>query len=120
VETTLAALARDLELAAAEAPVKCAALVAKGALNIKDEARKNAKASSGTHAAKYPSTITYGIDAGGLGAEIGPERRGQGNLGPILENGSVHNQPHRDLGRALDAEEPRFLAEAAKLAIPWA
>lgn len=120
METTLAALAREFQLAAAEMPARAAALVAKGALNVKEEARRNATQSSGTHAAKYPETITYEVDVGGLGAEIGPERRGQGNLGPILEYGSRNNPPHRDLGRALDAEEPRFLAEAAKLSLPWA
>lgn len=118
-EMTLAGLARQLELAAAEAPVKCAAVVAKAALNVKEEARRNAQQTSGTHARKYPGTITYGIDNGGLGAEIGPERRGQGNLGPLLEHGSRNNPPHRDLGRALDTEEPRFLLEAAKMADPW-
>lgn len=118
--TTLAGLARELELAAAEMPVKAAAVVAKTALMVKEEARRNATASSGTHAKLYPGTITYGVDAGGLSAEIGPERRGQGNLGPILENGSVHNPPHRDLGRALDTEEPRFIAEALKLGTLWA
>lgn len=117
METTLAAFARELELSATSMPARGAAVVAKGALNVKNEARSNARASSGTHAAKYPDTITYGIDPGGLGAEIGPERRGQGNLGPILENGSVHNPPHRDLGNALDAEEPRFLEEVARLGL---
>lgn len=122
--TTLGALARELELAAAEMPVRAAAVVAKAAVNVKQEARKNAEASSGKHAKLYPGTITYGLEAGGLGAEIGPEKRGQGNLGHILEYGKVtfggvHNPPHRDLGRALDSEEPRFIAEAVKLGIPW-
>lgn len=120
MESTLGAIARDLAAAAATAPVQAAAVVAKGAINVKDEARRNATASSGTHAALYPATIGYDITAGGLAAEIGPARRGQGNLGPILEYGvNGHNPPHRDLGRALDSEEPRFLAEAAKLVLPW-
>lgn len=122
--TTLAQLARELELAVVEMPVRAAAVVAKAAVNVKEEARRNAQVSSGKHAKDYPGTITYDLDAGGLGAEIGPEKRGQGNLGHILEYGKVtyggvHNPPHRDLGRALDAEEPRFVAEALKLAIPW-
>lgn len=119
METTLIALARELELAAVEMPARAAAVVAKGLLNIKSDARRNAEQTSGAHAAKYPETITYGVDAGGLSGEVGPERKGQGNLGPILENGSRNNPPHRDLGRALDSEEPRFIAEAVKLAIPW-
>lgn len=119
METTLAGMAASLAAAAAAAPVEAAAVVAKGLLNVKDGARRNATASSGTHAKKYPGTITYGPDPDGLGGEVGPERRGQGHLGPILENGSVHNPPHRDLGRALDAEEPRFLLEAARIGSKW-
>lgn len=119
--TTLTGLVRVLERAAAEITPKAVAVVAKGALNVKNEARKNAQASAGTHAKLYPGTITYDPTDGGLAAEIGPEKRGQGNLGPILEygNGGAKNPPHRDLGRALDVEEPRFLAEAAKIALPW-
>jgi hypothetical protein len=124
VNVSLGQLARELELAAAEAPVKAAALVAKGAEHVKDAARRNAEKSSGEHAKLYPKTIGIDLDLGGLSAEIGPAKEGQGNLGHILEYGSVkyggvHNPPHRDLGRALDAEEPLFLAEAAKMASPW-
>lgn len=116
---SLAGLAADLAAAAAAAPVEAAAVVAKGLLNIKKGARANATASSGAHAAQYPATITYDPDPDGLGGEVGPERRGQGNLGPILEYGSANNPPHRDLGRALDEEEPRFLTEAAKIGTRW-
>jgi hypothetical protein len=45
-------------------------------------------------------------------AEIGydKDKRG-GALGNLLEYGSAAtNPPHRDIGRALDAEEPRFIA----------
>ena len=122
METTLAQLARDFATAAASAPELARGVVAKGALNVKNQARINAKETSGTHAAKYPDTITYSeptILGALVESEIGPEKRGQGNLGPILENGSVHNPPHRDLGRALDDEEPRFLAAAAEIALPW-
>lgn len=119
MELTLTEMAAELAAAAAAAPLEAAAVVAKGLLNIKDDARRNATASSGTHAKAYPGTITYDPDPGGLSGEVGPERRGQGHLGPILENGSVHNPPHRDLGRALDAEEPKFIAEAAKIGSTW-
>lgn len=115
----LAEWALMLQRAAAEVVAESAAVVGKGLHNIKTEAVNNAKASSGTHAAKYPDTITYSPDDGGLSGEVGPEKRGQGNLGPILENGSVHNPPHRDLGRALDNEEPKFLAEVSKIGKKW-
>lgn len=119
METTLAGFAADLAAAAAAAPVEAAAVVAKGLLNVKDGARRNATASAGAHAKQYPGTITYDPDPDGLAGEVGPERHGQGNLGPILEWGSEHNPPHRDLGRALDEEEPRFIAEAAKIGSAW-
>ena len=121
METTLAQLAQDFAQAAAAAPELARAVVAKGALNVKNDARRNAEASSGKHAAGYPATITYSEPVVGplVESEIGPEKRGQGNLGPILEYGSVNNQPHRDLGRALDVEEPRFLAAAMEIALPW-
>jgi hypothetical protein len=95
VDPGLTRLAADLARAAAEAPIKAAAMVEKGALNVKEQAIRNARQTSGVHARHYPDTISYGIDVGGLSAEIGPERRGQGNLGPILENGSINNPPHR-------------------------
>lgn len=119
METTLAGLAREFGVAAATAPARCAALVADTSLNVKIKARANAVVSSGTHAAQYPDKISFDLGPGGLSSMIGPAREGQGNLGPILENGSVNNPPHRDLGRALDSEEPLFLEAAAQLAMPW-
>lgn len=119
MDDSLAGLARDLAAAGTRVTAAAAGVVAKGALNVKEGARRNATASSGTHAAQYPSTITYDLDPDRLGAEIGPERRGQGNLGPILEYGSAHNPPHRDLGRALDTEEPLFIAAALAASLPW-
>lgn len=119
METTLTGLAAALAAAAAAAPIEAAAVVAKGLLNIKNGARRNAQASSGTHAKAYPGTITYDPDPDLLGGEVGPERRGQGHLGPILEYGSVNNAPHRDLGRALDDEEPRFIDAAAAIGSKW-
>jgi hypothetical protein len=50
-------------------------------------------------------------------AIIGPDKGGpQGALGNLLEYGSVKNPPHRDGGRALDVEEPRFEAQLALIA----
>lgn len=115
----LTTLAADLLASAAQAPKQAASVVAKGALNVKTQARSNAAVSAGAHAKLYPGTITYDMSATGLSAEIGPEARGQGNLG-VLEYGSAHNPPHRDLGRALDVEEPRFVEALAAAVLPWA
>lgn len=113
--TQLAGLARDLQDAASEVRGDVAKVVKKGATNVKRDWRANAQASAGRHAAQYPSTINYDIKDNGLTAEVGPEKRGQGNFGAFLEYGSVNNPPHNDGKRAIDAEQPRFEKEIANL-----
>ena len=92
----------------------------RGAMNIKRDWRQNARASSGRHAPAYPSAVSFDFGAYGpdiFMAIIGPDKGApQGALGNLLEYGSVKNPPHRDGGRALDAEEPRFEAQIALLA----
>jgi hypothetical protein len=91
----------------------------RGAMNIKRDWRKNARRSAPKHAPAYPASISFDFGAYGpdyFMAVIGPEnlhrtRGSQGALGAILEYGSAKNPPHRDGGRALDAEEPRFEAQ---------
>jgi hypothetical protein len=89
-------------------------VVSKGALNVKRDWAKNARASSGRHAPAYPASISYDLLSVGpdiTDARIGPDKGApQGALGNLLEYGSVKNPPHRDGGRALDAEMPRFEA----------
>ncbi|HEY9473590.1 MAG TPA: hypothetical protein VIS06_07015, partial [Mycobacteriales bacterium] len=65
-----------------------------------------------------PLSIGYDLvaRAATIEATIGPDpSRPQGGMGPGFEFGSVHQPPHLDGKRALDAEEPRFLAEMAKI-----
>ena len=107
-------LAAALLKAAAEAVVGTRAIVQKGALNIKNEAKRNVEASAPIHNAHAAQAITYDSHMGGSTltpwAEIGYDKNKRGgSLGNILEYGSAHNPPHRDLGRAADNEEPRFL-----------
>lgn len=96
------------------------AVTMRGAVNIKRDWRSNARASAPKHAPHYPRTISFDIAAYGPDlylATIGPDKGGaQGALGNLLEYGSVKNPPHRDGGRALDAEEPRFEAQMALIA----
>lgn len=93
------------------------AVITKGALNIKTEARATAP---GTGSAKhYPNSISYDLydEPGGLMAETGPaEDRRQWGLGNLLEYGSSHNRPHPHLEPALDHEAPRFLRACEALA----
>lgn len=93
------------------------AVVSRGSLQIKNEARKNAPGTG--HAKHYPSSINYDIEEkdGELVGEIGPvEGRRQRGLGNLLEYGSSHNPPHPHLEPALDAEAPRFLKACEDLA----
>lgn len=118
---TPASLAADMVKAATEALVGARAVVAKGALNVKTEAKANVYKSAPVHHAHAAEAITYdtSVGAADIVAEIGydKERRG-GPLGNLLEfgGGGDHSPPHRDLGRALDDEEPRFEAAMGLLA----
>lgn len=80
-----------------------------GAGELRDEWRRNAVVSSRYHARFYPATIDYSqLPGATIDFEVGPRRKGQGNLGPILEFGSVNNPPHLDGQRAADDVIPRL------------
>jgi hypothetical protein len=106
-------LAAALLKAAGLALPTATAVVTKGALNVKQEGRRSSAISSGKTAAGAPKTINFDVELKppfAVEADIGYDKTGQGNFGAILEYGSgqARNPPHRDLGRALDAEEQRF------------
>lgn len=104
-------LGDDLAEAAAKAPAEARKVVAKGALNIKTDARR--RASTVAHVPSLPSSITYDTHQTPTGAwgEIGPEqvRRG-GKLAPFIENeyGTPWSAPQPFMAPAAKAEEPRF------------
>lgn len=107
-------LAADLAAAGVRVVAAASAVLAKGALNIKNDWR--ASASGLKHAPLYPLSISYDIETKGttITAEVGPDKhKPQGALGNLIEFGSSKNPPHLDGARALAAEEPRFLAELA-------
>lgn len=92
-------------------------VVSKGALNVKNEARRLAP--KGPHTPHYAASINYDIETGDgwVEAEIGPaEGRLQRGLGNLLEYGSENNAPHPHHEPALDAEEPRFYDACENLA----
>lgn len=79
--------------------------------------RKNAEQTSGAHARKYPPTITSETKLStGIHVETGPEARGQGMLGRVLELGSPTSPAHLDGLGALGPAEER-LAKAADATI---
>lgn len=92
------------------------AVVARGALNIKNDARD--RAPHGPHTPAYAASITYdlGDTVSEIRAAIGPDKnRPQGPLGNIFELGSPGRPPQPHLMPALDAEEPRFREHIADL-----
>lgn len=106
-----------LDKAISDTPDEAAKVVAKGALNIKNDARR--RLGSLAHAPAYPSSITYDTFSGlrGPGAEIGPDKsRRQGALGNLIEYGSVNNPPHPHMAPAAEAEAPRFAKAMEDLA----
>jgi hypothetical protein len=113
-------LERHLARAIPRARRDARAVVRRGAVNIKRDWRANARSSAPKHAPSYPRSISFDVNSYGpdiVMAIIGPDKGGpQGALGNLLEYGSVKNPPHRDGGRALDIEEPRFDAQMALIA----
>jgi len=113
-------LAADMLKAAAEAVLATRIVVQVGAANIKRDAKANVLKSAPIHNAGAADAITYDTEVGKTSVDgvIGYDksRRG-GALGNLLEygGGGDHSPPHRDLGRALDAEEPRFTEALAAL-----
>lgn len=102
-------VALALDKAASGSVLAVRAVVEKGALNIKEDAKN--RVSGLAHAPAYPSAITYDMTygLGSIEAEIGPDKgRRQGALGNLLEFGSVNNAPIPHMGPALRAEEPKF------------
>jgi hypothetical protein len=80
------------------------AVIAKGALNIKNETRANIS----THPTWKKLAHTVNYEQVGLSAEVGYDDRGQGELAGIAEFGSSRHAPHPALMPAAKAEAPKF------------
>lgn len=81
-------------------------VVSKGALNIKNGLRDDAKSSG--HYKHFHRSISYDM-IDDLKAEIGPDKdRIQGALGNILYFGTSKNAPVLNLNGPYEREEPRF------------
>ncbi len=80
------------------------AVIAKGALNIKNETRENI--SDNDYWRGLKSTVNY--EQVGLWAKVGYDDRGQGELAGIYEFGSARRAPHPTLMPTARAEAPKF------------
>lgn len=114
-------LEATIDQAAGVAARDVAAVVKKGALNIKKDAQR--RVGRGGHRGAYAATIGFDFKQNptGASAEIGPdkdkqvgggEHRTPGNLGALLEYeyGTPWSAPKPHLAPALEAEGPRFEA----------
>ena len=88
----------------AQVVTAAAGVVAKGALNIKKDTRKNV--SDHPSWKRLASTVNYDIK--GLSATVGYDDRGQGELAGIYEFGSATHAPHPTLYPAAAREVLNF------------
>lgn len=104
-------LAADIGKVAPAVVAPLAGVLTKSSTAIRQDLRKGSKGHP--RFPSFPSTITF--DIRGLSSEIGPEKRGAGNLGVLLYFGSVNNGAvlEHPTG-ALNRERPKFEAALAK------
>lgn len=109
------ALSRNIGRASSGLIREARSVVAKGALNIKNDTRENI--SDHPSWRRLEQKVNY--EQVGLSAEVGYDDVGQGELAGIYEFGSARRAPHPTLYPAAEREAPRFqkamLDAAAKL-----
>lgn len=102
----------DLIVDLTRSPIRVQAKAAKAAAEAAKKGAEDARRIAPTRFVPgYASTITAeaGWAEGGAFGEFGPEARGQGNLGQILEEGSPTSPPHAHIGPAFDRQGADFL-----------
>lgn len=102
--TGLERLSADLGKASAKTVTAARVVVAKGALNVKNDTRRTLSGHPSWK--RLASTVNY--DIVGLSATVGYEDRGQGQLAGIYEFGSSRRGPHPTLLPAAQREHPKF------------
>lgn len=100
----LKTLSANLGRASGAMVTEARAVIAKGSLNIKNDAREHV--SDDPYWKRLAQKINY--EQVGLSSEIGYDDEGQGELAGIYEFGSVKRDPHPTLMPAFDREAPRF------------
>lgn len=111
----LRSLSRGIESATTRLPGEARAVVAKGALNVKNDTRE--RVSDHPTWRRLASTVNYDLTGNAFhsAATIGYDDEGQGELAGIAEFGSVKHAPHPALMPAFKAESPRFEKALADL-----
>lgn len=107
-------LSRDLAAAAAGMPAATRAITKASGDHLVQLWQANARATSGKHGRRYPSSITAEthLTFADATVDVGPDSsKPQGGMGPGFEYGSVNQPPHLDGKKAADVVEPAFIAE---------
>ena len=101
-------LSASLASASSRLPALARAVVTKGALNVKNEARDNV--SDHPTWKRLAHTINYDLQGNAFysQATVGYDDEGQGELAGIAEFGSARHAPHPALIPAFRNESPRF------------
>lgn len=108
--TTPAGFAAELNTIAVVVDTAVGAVIKKGALNIKNEARSRAGAAH-SNPGKSAAVQHINFDmTGKTSAEIGYDKGGPGSLGTFNEYGSAGNSPDNALGSAIESEAPKVAA----------
>lgn len=102
-------LAAELSKKALTDYAAVAAVVAKGAHNLKNQYREDAESNGTTR--HFAGAIGYDTSLSGLSAEVGPDKdKPQGPLGVLLYFGSSDTAPVLDFDGPIQDEEPKFNA----------
>lgn len=109
-------LSRSIEVAASRIAPEARAVVSRGALQVKTDARANV--SNSPYWARIGQTLGYDMTGNAFhsSATIGYADEGQGELAGIYEFGSVKRDPHPTLIPAYEREVPRFVKAMGDLA----
>lgn len=101
-------LSQSIASVAGRIPAEARAVVSRGALNVKSDAREHV--SDSPYWSRIDQAINYDLvgNAFHSTATIGYDDVGQGELAGIYEFGSVKRAPHPTLFPAFDREAPRF------------
>lgn len=109
-------LSRHMTLAGQASKAKATAVVNKAAVNIKNQMKEEA-AAAGYAGSRLARTINFEVtaDAGGITAEIGPQKGHAGSLALLYFGNSKTAPVVPDPMGALDAEIPNLKTYLSKL-----
>lgn len=111
-------LARDLDAGSDIVRAGVRPVVAKGCLNIKVATQRRWTGLGNAPALARAVTYDTHLTPVGAWGEVGPDKdKRQGDLGNVIEYGTVNNPPHPGLAPSLAEEDPRFTKALGDLGV---